>query len=155
MRIELGKVGQRVASDAIVHLRGFLKVHAAQASAERAALVDLEIGPFPHAEIFGNGVAIIPDDLKSVGVLGDKSIAACALENDQNVTRLDGKPLSAHTGRSKMLMQLAFKLEGVGRFDPPEQPKLQRVPRLEAAWRASMFFATPILIGEHPFHLRQ
>jgi hypothetical protein len=75
MRLELGKVGQRVASNAIVHLRGFLKMHAAQASAEWAALVDLQIGPFPHAEVLGNGVAIISDDLKSIGVLRDKSIA--------------------------------------------------------------------------------
>lgn len=139
MRIEFGKVGQHVASDAIVHLRGFLKMHAAQASAERAALVDLQIGPFPHAEIFRNGVAIIPDDLESISVLGDKSIAAGALENGQNVTRLDGKPFPTHMGQSKMLVQLSFKLESVGRFDPPEQPQFQWIPRLEVAlaWLAS------------------
>jgi hypothetical protein len=32
-----------------------------------------------------------------------------------------------------MLVQLSFKLEGVGRFDPPEQSQLQRIPRVEVA----------------------
>ena len=90
-------------------------------SAEQAALVDLQIGPFPHAEIFGNGVAIIADDLESVGALGDKSIEAGTLENGQNVAGLDGEPLSTHICRFKMLMQLSFKLEGVSRFGPTEQ----------------------------------
>ena len=109
-------------------------MHAAQASAERAALIHFQFGPFPHAQIFGNGVAIISDDLEGVGVLGDKSIVACAHENGQNVSRLDGKPLSAHMSRCKMVMQVSLKLEGVGRVDPPKQPQVQGVASLEAAF---------------------
>ena len=32
-----------------------------------------------------------------------------------------------------MLVQLSFKLEGVGRFGPPEQPQRQRIPGLKVA----------------------
>lgn len=96
-------------------------MHTAQASAERAALIHFQIGPFPHAQIFGDGVAIISDDLEGVGVLGDKSIAAGAHENGQNVSRLEGEPLSAHMSRFKVVMQVSLKLEGIGRFNPPEQ----------------------------------
>lgn len=51
-------------------------MHAAEASAKRAAFVDLKVGPVPHAEIFGNVVAVISDDLERVGILGDKPVAA-------------------------------------------------------------------------------
>lgn len=105
-------------------------MHAAQASAEGTALVHFQIGPLPDAEIFRNSVAIIANDLEGVGILGHEPIAAGALENGQDVTRLDGEPFSPHMGRFKMPVQLSFKLEGVSRFDPSEQPQLQRVAGL-------------------------
>lgn len=108
-------------------------MHAAQAPAERATFVDLQIGPFPNSEKLGNGVAIMSDDLEGVGVLGNETIAAGTDENGQNVRRLDSEPLSANMGRSKVLVEVPLKLEGVGRVDPPEQPQLQRVAGLEVA----------------------
>jgi hypothetical protein len=51
-------------------------MHAAEASAKRAAFVVLEIGPLPHAETFGNGVTVITDDLEGVGILGGIPVAA-------------------------------------------------------------------------------
>jgi len=131
MRIEFRKVGQRVAADAMVHLRSFLEVHAAQASAKGATLVDFQIGPFPHAKIFGDGVAVISNNLKGVGVLGDKPIATGALENGQDVGRLYGKPLAADVSHAKMLVEVPLKLKCVGRLDPPEQPQFHRVAGLQ------------------------
>jgi hypothetical protein len=50
-------------------------MHAAQASAKRAALVDFHIGPFQHAEIFWNSITIMAGDMKGVGVLGDEPVS--------------------------------------------------------------------------------
>jgi hypothetical protein len=133
MRIEFRKVGQRVASDAMVHLRSFLEVHAAQASAKGAALVDFQIGPFPYAEIFGDGVAVISDDLEGVGVLSDEPVTARALENGENVSRFDGEPLTADLSRSEALVQVPLELERISRIDPPEQAQFQRITGLEVA----------------------
>lgn len=109
-------------------------MHTAQAPAKRAALVGFQIAPFPHAKILGNGIAIMPNDLESIGVLGDKPIAAGALEDRQDVGRLDRKPLTAHMGRSKVLMKVPLELKGIGRLDPSEQPQLQRIASLKVAF---------------------
>lgn len=131
LRIELRKVGEGVAADAIIHLRGFLEMHTAQAPAEWATLFDFQIGPFPYAEIFGNGVAIISDNLESIGVFGHEPITTGALENGEYVRWLNGEPLAAHMGRAKMLVEMALKLEGVGRVDPTEKPEFERIAGLE------------------------
>jgi hypothetical protein len=116
---------------AVVHLRGVLEMHAAEASAKGAALVDLKIGPIPHAEIFGYGIAIISDDLKGVGILGDKPVAAGRHEQGQNVRRLDIEPLTTHTCCVEAPLQVPLKPEVFRRLDPPEQPQLRGIAGLK------------------------
>lgn len=106
-------------------------MHAAKATTERTAFINFKVRPFPYAKIFGNGIAIISDDLEGVGVLSNEPIAAGALENGQNVGRLDGEPLSTHPGRSKALVQVLLELERIDRIDPSKQPQLQRIAGLE------------------------
>lgn len=133
MRIEFREIGQRIAPDAMVHLRGVLEMHPAQASAEWAALIEPQISPFPNAEIFGNGVAIISDDLEGVGMLGDEPIAAGALENGKDVRWINGEPLAAHTSRAKMSVEAPLDFEGVSCLDPSEQTQFQGIAGLEVA----------------------
>lgn len=133
-RIESRKIGRRVTPDAIVHLRRFLKMQGAQASARRAALVDCQISLLPHTEMFGNGIAIISNNLEGVGVLHEEPIAAGAPKDRKDVGRLDCEPRIAHVGRAEVLVKVPFKLKRVGRFDPSEQAQLQRIAGLEVAF---------------------
>jgi hypothetical protein len=48
-------------------------MHAAKTAAERAAFVEFQVASFPDAQILGNRVAVVTDNLKGVGILRDKS----------------------------------------------------------------------------------
>ena len=139
--IELRK-RQRSRADAVVHLRSVLEMHAAEASTKRGSIRQSQDRPIPTRRDILERVAIIAGDLKGVGVLGYKSIAAGTHENGQDVRRLDGEPLSAHMSRAKMLVQVSLKLEGDGRLDPPEQSQFERVP----VWRSR----SPLRYSSHP-----
>lgn len=128
---QLRKVGECVAVDAVIHLRSILKSHAAEASAEGAALVDFEIAPFPNAEIFGDGIAVVPHDLKDVGILRDKSIVGGAHEDRQDVRRLDREPLAANSRGREMMMEVAFQLERLLAIDPSKETDRGGVASLE------------------------
>ena len=112
-------------------MRGILKGHAAKASAEGAALVDFEIAPFPDAEIFGDGITVVADDLKGVGILRDKAVAGGAHEDRQNVCRFNRKPLAANPCRREMTMEAAFQLECLLGVDPSEKADSRGVAGLE------------------------
>ncbi len=114
-----------------MHLGGFLKGHAAKASAEGATLVDFEIAPFPDAEIFGDGIAIIPDDLKGVSILRDKAVAGSAHEDRQDVCLLDCEPFAANPCGREMMMEAAFQLERLLSVDPSEEADSRGVAGLE------------------------
>jgi hypothetical protein len=50
VRIELGKVSQGIALHAMIHLRGVLKMHPAQATARGTALLEFKLGvPRQHS----------------------------------------------------------------------------------------------------------
>jgi len=150
MRIEFRKVGQRVSLDAMVNLRSFLEVRAAHASAKGTVLVDFQIGRLPYAGILGDGVAVISDDLEGVGVLSDEPVTARALENGENVSRFDGEPLTADLSRPEALVQVLLELERIDVSIHPSRRSSRGLPVWRLRLGASMFFATPILIGEHP-----
>ncbi|MBH1973498.1 MAG: hypothetical protein I8H94_00295 [Rhodobacteraceae bacterium] len=60
-------------------------MHPAHGTAERAALVQLEVGPFPHTEIFWDGVAIVANNFERIGVSSDEAVAARALKVCENL----------------------------------------------------------------------
>ncbi len=131
MRIEFREVGQRVASDANGTSAKIPGSACRTGIRKKGSTRRFPDRPFPYAKIFGDGVAVISDDLESVGILGDEPIMTSALENGQNVGRLDGEPLSAAPGRLESLVWVTFELERIGRIDPPEQPHLQGITGLE------------------------
>lgn len=69
----VGKVSERVAVDAVIHLRCFLQVHSAHAAAKRTAFIKLEARLVPDPKIFGDGVTVVFDNLKRVRILRDEA----------------------------------------------------------------------------------
>jgi hypothetical protein len=51
LTFEFGEIGESIAIHAVVHARSLLVVHAAEASAERAALVDFKVSPLAHTHV--------------------------------------------------------------------------------------------------------
>ena len=60
--------------NAIVHLRRFLKRHAAAAPTKRAAFINFEVAPFPHSKVLRDGIFIVTNYLERIRVLTDKAI---------------------------------------------------------------------------------
>ncbi len=117
----------------MIHLRGLLKGHATETSAEWAAFVDFKVAPFQNAEIFGDGIAIVADDLEGIGVLRDEAVATSPHQDRQDVRRLDGKPFPTHPRRFKMTMKMSFQLKRRLAVDPAEEADLRGVAGLEVA----------------------
>ena len=63
-------------------------MHAAKASAERAALLPLQITPAPNAQVFGYTIPIMACDLKRVISRANEPIDAEVLKDRQNVRRI-------------------------------------------------------------------
>jgi hypothetical protein len=108
-------------------------MHAAEAPAKGAAFVDFEVDPFPNAEIFGNGVAIVAGDLEVTGVLRDESALSDLPYVRQDVGWLDVEPLAAAAPGCEATMQIALGLEIVGRRDPAQEFEFERIARLQVA----------------------
>lgn len=108
-------------------------MHAAHASAEGAAFVDFEVGPFPHTEIFRDGVAIVAGDLEGIGIFRDETALSDLNQERQDVGRHDVKPLAAAASGCEAMMQIALGLEIVGRRDPTEEFELKRITGLQVA----------------------
>ncbi|WP_338724833.1 hypothetical protein V9L16_00195 [Pseudomonas tolaasii] len=98
-----------------------MEVHAAKASAERAALVPLKITPAPNAQVFGYTIPIMAGDLERVISRTDEPIDAEVREDRQNVRRIQREPLTRATQMREMPMNLLLQSHAIIRANPPQK----------------------------------
>ncbi|WP_162999706.1 hypothetical protein [Pseudomonas viridiflava] len=67
-------------------------MHTAKAATEWAALLELKVCPCPDAQVLWHAISIVPCDLKSVRVLGDKPVITFTHQDGQDFSWLNLKP---------------------------------------------------------------
>ena len=98
-----------------------MKVHAAEASAERAALIPFQVAPTPDAEILGHAIPIITDDFERIVGRTDKTIDAEMLEDRQDVRRIQIEPFASTTKVREVLMDLLLQSHVIICTNPPQK----------------------------------
>lgn len=84
-------------------------MHAAKASAIRAALLDLQITPRPDTHVFRQSVSSIPRNFECISIFRYESILAFSHQNGQDVSRFDSKPFPYLSLSREIDMELPFK----------------------------------------------
>ena len=76
------KISESVAVEAVIHRRGFVERHSAEAATKWTTLMVLKVGPLAHAHILRHPILVISNDLERISVPWNKTLSLFQFAED-------------------------------------------------------------------------